>query len=72
MADPFSVISLLNTAVSSTKAILNYASAVKDAPKEVEKLRQSLMSLVDVSEQLVDLMGDDDVKEEFGEASNPL
>ena len=72
MADPFSIISLLGTAASLTKAVLNYASAVADAPKEVEKLRQSLTSLVDVSEQLIDLMEDEDVKEEFGEGSTPL
>ena len=69
MADPFSIISLLGTAASLTKTVLNYASAVADAPKEVKKLRQSLTSLVDVSEQIIDLMEDEDVKEEFGEVS---
>ena len=70
MADPFSIVNLLATAASLTKAILSYVAAVKDAPKEVEKLRQSLASLVDVAEQLVDLMEDEDVKKDFGEVSS--
>lgn len=70
MADPFSIVKLLAIAASLTQAILSYAAAVKDAPKEVEKLRQSLASLVDVAEQLVDLMEDENVKKDFGDISS--
>ncbi|KAK0517520.1 hypothetical protein JMJ35_000675 [Cladonia borealis] len=69
MADPFSIISLLDTAASLTKVVLQYASAVKNAPDELEKLKRGFTSVHDVFEQLTELMGDDDFRQEFADVS---
>lgn len=69
MADPFSIISLLGTAASLTKVVLQYASAVKNAPDELEKLKRGFTSVHDVFEQLAELMGDDDFRQEFADVS---
>ena len=69
MADPFSIISLLGIAASLTKAVLQYASAVKDAPDELEKLKRSFTSIHDLFEQLKELMDDDDFRQEFADVS---
>ena len=69
MADPFSIINLLGTAASLTKVVLQYASAVKNAPDELEKLKRGFTSVRDVFEQLIELMGDDDFRQEFADVS---
>ena len=69
MADPFSIVSLLGTAASLTKVVLQYASAVKNAPDELEKLKRGFTSVHDVFEQLIELMGDDDFRQEFADVS---
>ena len=69
MADPFSIISLLGTAASLTNVVLQYASAVKNAPDELDKLKRSFTSVHDVFEQLIELMGDDDFRQEFADVS---
>ncbi len=69
MADPFSIISLLGTAASLSKVVLQYASAVKDASDELEKLKRGFTSVQDVFEQLIELMGDDDFRQEFADVS---
>ncbi|KAL2045595.1 hypothetical protein N7G274_002023 [Stereocaulon virgatum] len=69
-ADPFSIVNLVATAASLTKAIFSYVTATGDTPKEVEKLRQILASFFDVAEQFVDLVEDEDVKKDFGEVSS--
>lgn len=69
MADPFSIIGLLATAATLTKTVLDFASAVKDAPKEAKTLSRELTSLHDVNEQLVDLLENDDSREDFSEIS---
>ncbi len=69
MADPFSIISLLGTAASLTNVVLQYASAVKNAPDELEKLKRGFTSVHDVFEQLIELMGDDDFRQEFADVS---
>ena len=69
MADPFSIINLLGTAASLTKAVLQYASAVKNAPDELEKLKRGFTSIHDVFEQLIELMDDDDFRQKFADVS---
>ena len=69
MADPFSIISLLGTAASLTNVVLQYASAVKNAPDELDKLKRGFTSVHDVFEQLIELMGDDDFRQEFADVS---
>ena len=69
MADPFSIINLLGTAASLTNAVLQYASAVKNAPDELEKLKRGFTSIHDVFEQLIELMDDDDFRQEFADVS---
>lgn len=69
MADPFSIINLLGTAASLTKAVLQYASAVKNAPDELEKLKRGFTNIHDVFEQLKEVMDDDDFKQEFADVS---
>lgn len=69
MADPCSIISLLGIAASLAKAVLQYASAVKDAPDELEKLKRGFTSIHDVFEQLKELMDDDEFRQEFADVS---
>ena len=69
MADPFSIISLLNTAAILAKALLQYASAVKNASDELETLKRGFTSVHDVFEQLMELMGDEDFRQEFADLS---
>ena len=69
MADPCSIISLLGIAASLAKAVLQYASAVKDAPDELEKLKRGFTSIHDLLEQLKELMDDDDFRQEFADVS---
>lgn len=69
MADPFSIINLLGTAASLTKAVLQYASAVKNAPDELEKLKRGFTSIHDVFEQLKELMDDNDFRQGFADVS---
>ena len=69
MADPFSIISLLGTAASLTNVVLQYALAVKNAPDELDKLKRGFTSVHDVFEQLIELMGDDDFRQEFADVS---
>jgi hypothetical protein len=67
MADPFSIIGLICTAISLTTTIAGYASGVKNAPKEVEELSRELLNLQEVFEQLADLVEDE--KDSFAEVS---
>lgn len=69
MADPCSTIGLLGTALSLTKGVMDFASSVKDAPEEVEKLSRELTSLRDVFEQLLDLVENEESREDFTEVS---
>ena len=69
MTDPFSIISLLGTAASLTKVVLQYASAVKNAPDELEKLKRGFTSVHDVFEQLIELLRDDDFRQDFADVS---
>ena len=69
MADPFSIISLLGTAASLTKVVLQYASAMKNAPDELDKLKRGFTSVRDVFEQLIELMGGDEFSQEFADVS---
>ena len=69
MADPISIISLLATAATLTKTALGYASAVKDAPKEVKELSSELANLHAVFEQLFKLVEGEGGKEDFAEVS---
>jgi hypothetical protein len=67
MADPFSIIGLMGIAFSLTKVIADYASGVKNAPKEVEELSRELLNLQNVFEELADLVEDE--KDNFAEVS---
>lgn len=69
MADPISTIGLLGTAATLTKIILNYASAVKDAPKEVETLIRELTVLQNVLEKFAKLLERKESREEFAGSS---
>lgn len=69
MADPISTIGLLGTAATLTKTILNYTSAVKDAPKEVETLIRDLIVLQNVFGKLVKLLEREGSEEEFTKSS---
>ena len=69
MADPFSIINLLGTAASLTKVVLQYASAVKNAPEELNKLKRGFTSVCDMFEQLIELMEGDDFRQEFADVS---
>lgn len=69
MADPISIIGLLTTVASLTKTVMDYASAVKDAPKELENLSRELATLHDIFEHLIEFLKSDDSKEDFVEVS---
>ena len=69
MADPMSIISLLGTAATLTTTVYNYASSVKDAPKEIEHLRRELTNLHDVFERLEKLVGTKESKEDLMDVS---
>lgn len=69
MTDPISIIGLLGTAVTLTKTVLDYISAVKDAPEELEKLSCELTHLSDVFEQVFEIVEGKDSKEQFAEVS---
>ena len=69
MADPISIIGLVGTAGPLTKTLLDYASSVKDAPKELEGLKHEFMSLQYVFEKLDEFMQREDGKEIFKEDS---
>ncbi len=60
MADPISIIGLLGTVGSLTKTVLDFASSVRDAPKELEDLSRELASLHEVSEQLGEFIKSED------------
>ncbi len=69
MADPISVIGLLGTVGSLTKTVLDFASSVRDAPKEMEDLSRELASLHEFSEQLGKSIKSEDGREVFEEHS---
>lgn len=69
MADPISIIGLLGTAATLTKTVLNYVSAVKQAPKDLERLSRELTSLHDVLERLVKFIEDEESREDSVETS---
>ncbi|CAD6584369.1 MAG: hypothetical protein ASARMPRED_001750 [Alectoria sarmentosa] len=69
MTDPISIIGLLGTAVTLTKTVLDYLSAVKDAPEELEKLSCELTHLSDVFEQVFEVIEGEDSRDNFAEAS---
>ena len=69
MADPISIISLLGEATSLTKAVLGYALAVKNAPKELEKLSCEIKTLQDVLKHFVELVEGEYGREHYLENS---
>ena len=69
MADPISIISLLGTAATLTKTVYDYASSVKDAPKEIEHLSRELTNLHDVFEKLGIFLGTKQSKEDLMDVS---
>ena len=69
MADPISIISLLSTAATLTKTVYDYASSVKDAPKEIEHLRRELTVLHEVFEKLGKIVGTKESKEDLMDVS---
>ena len=69
MADPASIISLLGMAATLTKSVLEYASAVKDAPKELEKLVCELTKLHGVVTELAKFLGCGDSRAENTDSS---
>ena len=69
MADPISIIGLLGTVGSLTKTVLDFASSVRNAPKELRDLSRELASLHEVSEQLGKFIKSEDGREVFKEHS---
>ena len=69
MADPISIISLLGTAATATKAALRYASAVRKAPKELEMLNHELESLHHVLQKLMRIAESEESREDFADFS---
>ena len=56
MADPASIIGLLAMATTLTKKVLEYTSAVKKVPKELEKLICELTKLHGVVAELASIL----------------
>lgn len=65
MADPVSIIVLLETAAPLTKTVVKYISAVKDAPKELERLSCELTNLHDVFAEVANLVQHQEGREKF-------
>lgn len=65
MADPVLIISLLETAAPLTKTVLKYISAVKDAPKELERLSCELTNLHGVFAEVAKLVQHQEGREKF-------
>ena len=69
MADPATIISLLGMAATLIKEVLEYASAVIDAPKELERLVYELTKLHGVVTALAKSLGCGDNRAEYADSS---
>ena len=65
MTDPGSIISLLGIAATLTKTVLQYASAVKNAPKELEKFICELKKLYSVVRELAKSVEHEESRAEY-------